>query len=533
MEKSDKGFWNGLFNWFVNQNIKQNSIEFAKAKVIIIFVLILDLIAIIMAGWQFSVGEVMTAAAIFFAGVLISAVPLTLRKVTSFIIPGTSLTLLLYLLITFIIATGGGIMNFAVAWYGIVFLLSFIILGTVGGAIFGGLSVATLVALFLLESNGIIASDVVNQPSESLIINGINLLGATVLLVVYSRMNRRFQDQLEETAEKMGRDEKSRRDILTETNTVMASLSQGDLTKRIISEFTGFEQLKKTINRALDMLGRTLTKVREVSEQVTSGANEVSTSSQTLADGTTQQAASLEEISSSMSEIGSQAKINSENATQAQALSSQATKGVVSGNEQMQLMVASMEKISSSSSQVSKVIKVIDEIAFQTNLLALNAAVEAARAGKYGKGFAVVAEEVRNLAGRSAVAAKDTTDLIENAIKEVANGVENATKTAERLNEIKIDIEKVNSFIGDIANSSRDQVASVDEINSSLSLVNDIVLQNSSISEESASASGELSKRATDLQQMVQEFKIKGQADPVFPTEKELIIPKAIGLKTG
>ncbi len=511
METSDKGALDRLFSWMVNYEIKKNSIDFAKAKVIIIFVFILDILCIIMAGWQLSVDDVPVAVAIFSAGVLITFVPFFLRKVTSFIFPGVFLTALLYVLITYIVATGGGIMNYAVAWYGMVFLLAFIILGTTGGGIFGTLSVVTMGILYLLEVNGVIDGLIVNKASESLIVNGLNLLGLTILLVVYSGMNKRFQDQLVTTAKKKGEDEKARADILQETNSVMSSVSQGNLTKRIVSEFKGFEQLKTTINKALDMLSNTISKVSEVSEKVTTGANELSRSSQTLADGTSQQAANLEEISSSMGEIGNQAKINSESSEQARSLSNQTTRGVVNGNEQMQMMVASMEKINNTSSEVSKVIKVIDEIAFQTNLLALNAAVEAARAGKYGKGFAVVAEEVRNLASRSAEAAKNTTELIENAIKEVENGVENATKTAEMLDGIKVDIEKVNDFIGEITASSKEQVAGVNEINESLNQINDIVQQNSSISEQSASASNELSSQASDLQKMVQGFKLSGQ----------------------
>ena len=206
-------------------------------------------------------------------------------------------------------------------------------------------------------------------------------------------------------------------------------------------------------------------------------------------------------------------------------MSTQTTKGVTDGNQQMQLMTKSMETISNTSSEVSKVIKVIDEIAFQTNLLALNAAVEAARAGKYGKGFAVVAEEVRNLASRSANAAKDTTQLIENSIKEVASGVENASKTAEVLGGIMGDIEKVNDFIGEIAAASQEQVSGVNEVNTSLTNVNNVIQQNSSISEESASASTELSAQATDLQKMVRIFKL---TDQVIETRQIVAADKPI-----
>lgn len=166
---------------------------------------------------------------------------------------------------------------------------------------------------------------------------------------------------------------------------------------------------------------------------------------------------------------------------QASQLTTQVMEIANRGNDQMQEMLSSIDKINGSSSEISKIIKVIDEIAFQTNLLALNAAVEAARAGKYGKGFAVVAEEVRNLAARSAEAAKSTTELIENSIKEVESGVSNAGKTTDILNEINEGVTKVNDLVGEIAAASKEQSNSTYEINVSLNQVNDVVLQNSSI----------------------------------------------------
>jgi methyl-accepting chemotaxis protein len=420
-----------------------------------------------------------------------------------------------------VIATDGGVLNAATVWYDLVFLLAFIIIGTTGGALFGGLSIMTLVVISFLGKNGIIIEEITDDPSEFFIIIGSNLLALTILLTVYSRMNIKFQNQLEATIEQVGRDETSKAAILTDTSLVMTSLSKGDLTKRITSDFAGFHQLKNTINVALEMLGKTISRVKEVSEQVTIGANELTRGSQSLAQGTTEQAASLEEISSSMNEIAAKAKVNNDNASKARTLAVQTTKEVTSGNQQMKLMVNSMEQINSTGAKITKVVKVIDEIAFQTNLLALNAAVEAARAGKYGKGFAVVAEEVRNLASRSAEAAKNTTELIENSIKVIQTGVENATKTAEVLTGIKGDIDQVNDLIGEIAASSQEQVSGVNEINSGLIQVNNVVQQNSSISEETASATEELSRQAVVLQTMVQEFRLVAEHSTVVSPVRE------------
>ncbi len=519
-----------LLQWMVNEKIRQNQIDFSKAKVIIVFVLILGVLSIIMSAWQFSLGFTIRAIPILAAGILAFSVPFILRWVTSFVIPGIILTSILYTVVTFMLIISSGVLNFTVAWYGMICLMAYIVIGTRGGLFFGALSIATLVIIFLFEKSLVITLGDITYPIDSLMINSINILGSAGLLFAYSRMNQKFQNQLERTVEKIGMDEKRKVQTLDDTNDVLSALAQGDLTKRITSDFTGFEQLKSTINNTLDMLEEIVSRVTTISGHVTSGARELSRGSQNLANGTAQQAASLEEISSAMSEIGAQAKINNEKSIEAQALSTQTTKGVSNGNRQMQLMTKSMENISNTSSEVSKVIKVIDEIAFQTNLLALNAAVEAARAGKYGKGFAVVAEEVRSLAGRSANAAKDTTQLIENSIKEVASGVENASKTAEVLGGIVGDIDKVNDFIGEISAASQEQVSGVTEINTSLTSVNDIVQQNSSISEESASASSELSSQATELQNMVRIFKLTDhslESRQTLITEKDTEKPES------
>lgn len=296
---------------------------------------------------------------------------------------------------------------------------------------------------------------------------------------------------------------------ISDIGSVMTSVKEGDLSKHVTANLAGdLVQLKESINDSITMLNHTMVQVVSSSEQVKAGSTELASSAQSLASGATEQAASLEETSSSMSEVGSRAKTNNENANQAVQLSGQTLEIVDRSNSQMKEMLASMDKINGSSTDISKIIKVIDEIAFQTNLLALNAAVEAARAGKYGKGFAVVAEEVRNLAARSAEAARNTTELIENSIKEVESGVDNAGKTAEILNEINSSITKVSDLVGEISASSQEQSVSITEINEALTQVNTVVQQNSSISEESAAASEELSGQAMQLQELMNRFSL-------------------------
>ncbi len=331
---------------------------------------------------------------------------------------------------------------------------------------------------------------------------------------------------------------------ITSISSTMNRVSQGDFTDSISEAgMTGeLVLIKDAINNSIDMLSETIAQVVTATDQVNSGASQISSASQALSSGTTEQAASLEEISSSMSEVGSRANANNDNADQAAQLTTHAMETANRGNDQMKEMLSSMDKINSSSVDISKIIKVIDEIAFQTNLLALNAAVEAARAGKYGKGFAVVAEEVRNLAARSAEAAKNTTELIENSIKEVESGVSNAGKTADILSEINEGVTKVNDLVGEIASASKEQSNSTDEINVSLNQVNNVVQQNSSISEEAASASEELSGQAMELQALMGRFRLNQttaqqtttqQSAPIqqeIPVEKAVESPKMITL---
>ncbi len=267
--------------------------------------------------------------------------------------------------------------------------------------------------------------------------------------------------------------------------------------------------LGQAFKRMVYSTSNVMSNISTAAEQVAAGSNQVSDSSIALSQGTTEQASSIEELTASLEEISSQTKLNAQNANQANVLAENAKSNAVQGNDQMKGMLKAMEEINESSSNISKIIKVIDEIAFQTNILALNAAVEAARAGQHGKGFAVVAEEVRNLAARSANAAKETTDMIEGSIKKVEGGTKIARDTAEALNEIVNGVEKVANLVNDIAVASNEQATGIAQINQGIMQVSQVVQTNSATSEESAAASEELSGQAELLKEMVGKFKLK------------------------
>lgn len=295
---------------------------------------------------------------------------------------------------------------------------------------------------------------------------------------------------------------------IQEQASAVEKIASGDLTVQVKVKSEN-DVLGKKLNELLETNNEIMTNINFASEQVAAGARQVSTSSQALSQGSTEQASSIEEITSSMTEVSTQTKQNATNANQANELALSAKENAVEGNKHMQEMVRAMSEINDSSTNISKIIKVIDEIAFQTNILALNAAVEAARAGQHGKGFAVVAEEVRNLAARSANAAKETTEMIEGSINKVVAGTKIANSTAEALNKIVEGITKAANLVGDIASASNEQATGITQINQAIEQVAQVVQTNSATAEESASASEELSSQADLLKDSVSRFKLK------------------------
>ncbi len=261
--------------------------------------------------------------------------------------------------------------------------------------------------------------------------------------------------------------------------------------------------LSRSVEKALNHIIASLSRG---AEQVTAASSQVASSSQQMAQGASEQASNLEETSASLEEMSSMTKQNADNANVANGTAQEASRLAEQGVESMKRMQEAIDRIRNSASETAKIIKTIDEIAFQTNLLALNAAVEAARAGEAGKGFAVVAEEVRNLARRSAEAAKTTADLIEGSQKNADAGVQVTAEVVKNLAGIKENAGQVATLIAEIAAASKEQSQGIDQVTTAVTEMDKVVQQNAANAEESASAAEELSSQAAEVGSLVGEL---------------------------
>ena len=298
--------------------------------------------------------------------------------------------------------------------------------------------------------------------------------------------------------------------IINDISYNLGAIADGDFSKTIEKEYNGdFNSIVLSMRKISKYLNNMVKQVNESAEQVACGSEQLAGGAQALSQGATEQASSVEELSATISEITEQINSNAMSANRANEASSEAGKQVENGNNYVNEMNEAMANINSTSKEIAKIIKVIDNIALQTNLLALNASVEAARAGSAGNGFAVVANEVKNLATKSAEAAKDTEALIKNSIVAVEKGAKVAIKAKDSLNLAVEKTEVVEAMIKEISAASKQQALSATQILAGIEQISSIVQTNSATAEESAAASEELSSQAQILKEMVEEIKLQ------------------------
>ena len=324
------------------------------------------------------------------------------------------------------------------------------------------------------------------------------------LAKAFNEMGAQLQEKVMKEREHAAKTEQ----FMLDAKRVLGNLAEGDLTGQMTTACEGdLEQIKTSLNSAIANLTATLTTVREAAVSVTTGAEEITKGNEDLSQRTSEQASSLEETSSAMEEMTSTVKQNADNAKQANQLAIAAHDVANKGGAVTTKAVEAMGAINQSSKKIADIITVIDEIAFQTNLLALNAAVEAARAGEHGRGFAVVASEVRNLAQRSATAAKEIKGLINESIQRVSDGSELVDQSGKTLAEIVSSVKRVTDIIAEITAASQEQASGIDQVNRAIMQMDETTQQNAALVEETTSASQSMKEQARELIQRVEVFK--------------------------
>ena len=291
---------------------------------------------------------------------------------------------------------------------------------------------------------------------------------------------------------------------------MLSAVLGGDLTERISLEGRSgfFEALARSVNQLADNMAEIVARVKHAASEVYRGAEEISQGNANLSQRTEEQSSSLEETASSMEEMTSTVKQNADNAGQANQLAIAARDQAEKGGAVVSKAVRAMTDINDSSKKIADIIGVIDEIAFQTNLLALNAAVEAARAGEQGRGFAVVASEVRNLAGRSATAAKEIKELIQDSVKKVEDGSLLVTQSGQTLEQIVAAVKKVSDIVAEIAAASREQSSGIEQVNRAVMQMDELTQQNAALVEEATAASQAMAQQARELNEMMGRYRL-------------------------
>ncbi|HXC39509.1 MAG TPA: methyl-accepting chemotaxis protein [Burkholderiales bacterium] len=298
---------------------------------------------------------------------------------------------------------------------------------------------------------------------------------------------------------------------LAEVSRVLGALAKGDLTEKITNDYQGtFGQLKDDSNKTVDNLTTIVNQIKEAADTINTASGEISQGNADLSQRTEEQASSLEETASSMEELTSTVKQNAENARQANQLAVGASDVAVKGGDVVRQVVTTMNGISESSKKIADIISVIDGIAFQTNILALNAAVEAARAGEQGRGFAVVATEVRNLAQRSAAAAKEIKELITDSVGKVDAGSRLVDEAGQTMEEIVNSVKRVTDIMAEITAASQEQSSGIEQVNQAITQMDEVTQQNAALVEEAAAAAESMQEQAGSLVQAVAVFRMAG-----------------------
>ena len=300
---------------------------------------------------------------------------------------------------------------------------------------------------------------------------------------------------------------------VAQTQEVVKSACDGNLTVRVAAgdKDGALKRMAESINALLQNTADVVGKVKAAADEVYNGATEISQGNANLSQRTEEQSSSLEETASSMEEMTATVKQNSSNADQANQLATAARNQAERGGTVTADAVRGMSEINEASKRIADIIGVIDDIAFQTNLLALNAAVEAARAGEQGRGFAVVATEVRTLASRSAAAAKEIKDLIQDSVKKVEDGSHLVSRSGETLNEIVISVKKVSDIVAEIAAASREQSAGIDQVNKAVAQMDQMTQQNAALVEQAAAASNSVADQARTLTALMEGYRVTGE----------------------
>ncbi len=298
--------------------------------------------------------------------------------------------------------------------------------------------------------------------------------------------------------------------VFSDVNRVMENMAEGDLTTAITNEYRGvYAECKNNINETLAKLSEFIIQIRDAADFIDSSSQEMASGNNNLSHRAEQQAASLEETAASMEELASTVKNNAQNTVQATQVVNSASQLAQKGGGVVKSAIAAMQEINESSNKIAEIIGVIDEIAFQTNLLALNASVEAARAGEQGRGFSVVATEVRNLAQRSATAAQQSNELIQNSVQKVRAGTAFVNETGAALTEIVDSVAKVGDIVAQIAGASSEQSAGIEQVNLAVSQMDDITQQNAALAEQAAAGSVAMSEQATHMAKLLSFFRVK------------------------